>query len=72
MGTGPITKRQVPAPQARDNEEKRGSNLRRMLFRGHGRVTQPTNMRATAKQRGCGREKRQISARLPSWPTIRR
>ncbi len=40
-----------------DNEEKRESNIRRMLFRGRGHVTQLTNMRETAKQRGCDRGK---------------
>lgn len=40
-----------------DNEEKSLSKIRRMLFRVRGHVTQPANMRATAKQRGCDRGK---------------
>lgn len=64
MGTRTHHKAPGARAVARDNEEKRKSNLRRMLFREHGRVTQLTNMRVTAKQSGCDREKRQISARL--------
>ena len=50
-------KRQILPPRSarQDDEGKRESNIRRMLFRAHGRVTQLTNMRATAKQRGCDR-----------------
>lgn len=40
---------------AQADEEKRESNIRRMLFRGRGHDTQSTDMRVTAKQKDCDR-----------------
>lgn len=54
------TKRHVPAVSRQDNEEERGSNLRRELSRAVRARTQRANMRVTAKQRRCDRKSRQI------------
>ena len=54
MGQAHQSARARPVPE-RDDEGKRQSKIRRILFRARGRVTQPTNMRATAEQRGCDR-----------------
>ena len=64
MGSNPIisARRLWVVPQ--DDEEKSNRTIRRVLFCGHGRVIQLTNMQATAKQRDCNREERQISACL--------
>ena len=58
--------RENPIPSAmclpfrQDNEEERGSNLRRELSRAVRARTQRANMRVTAKQRRCDRKLRQI------------
>jgi hypothetical protein len=58
--------RENPIPSAmclpfrQDNEEERGSNLRRELSRAVRARTQRANMRVTAKQRRCDRKSRQI------------
>ena len=56
MGLTSHQKRQGPGWD-RDDEGKRESKFRRVLFRVHGRVTQWTNMRATAEQNHCDRDK---------------
>ena len=50
----------APAPACgQDDEEERVSKIRRVLSRtASGCVRQLTNMRATAKQRGCRRRRR--------------
>ena len=50
----------APAPACgQDDEEERVSKIRRMLSRtASGYVRQFTNMRATAKQRGCRRRRK--------------
>lgn len=53
MGWSPS---EAPCACGSQDDEVRGvSSIRRMPFRAHGYVTQLTNMRATAKQRGCDR-----------------
>lgn len=53
----------APCARGENAAGRRGEEFieifRRMLFRGRGHVTQPTNMRATAKQKGCDRAKAQ-------------